>query len=457
MKDFLSKIVSEKQEKRDSLNSRLTEIRELVEKSEDAEEVKKLGEEFNQVEADLEIAEAELKEAQEKLDELEVVEEQSAEEPIAEPENEEPVAEEPVAEPEEERAEDWVTVEERDLTKVSSMEIRGGENMDKNLEYRKSFMEAVQTRNYAKLEKRADAYTFSTDVEYVIPENLVNDIITEISNRGYIYNLVNKTNFAVGQTIPVGMVAIEATWVGDANGSTQAEKSGEGLGSDVQKGGVQATIVFHNYKLRCVVGITHEAKIQSLEVFERKFIEQVAEAMLEKIEDAIVNGDGVNKPKGILKETANNSVEVEAAKDMDYKTLIQFVGKIPARYRKGAVIFMTQNTFYKCLAITDQAGQPVARVNAGVDGELKQYLFTTPVIFADEYLKDYEDTVAEDTIFGFAYNFKEYTLNTNYDLGISSRQVWENENHETKAVLACDGKAVTKYSLVTYVKKSASV
>ena len=164
MKDFLSKIVSEKQEKRDSLDSRLTEIRELVEKSEDAEEVKKLGEEFNQVEADLEIAEAELKEAQEKLDELEVVEEQPAEEPIAEPENEEPVAEEPVAEPEEERAEDWVTVEERDLTKVSSMEIRGGENMDKNLEYRKSFMEAVQTRNYAKLEKRADAYMLSLKI-----------------------------------------------------------------------------------------------------------------------------------------------------------------------------------------------------------------------------------------------------------------------------------------------------
>jgi len=456
MKDFLEKIVSEKEEKRNSLEARMNEIRELIENSEDVEEVKNLGAEFEQVEADLAIAEDELREAQEKLGELNVEEPIETEEPNEEePETEEEPVEEPTEEPEEERSNDWVTVEERDLTLISGQEKRGELNMDKNLEYRTKFMNAVQSRNYAELEKRADAYTFSTDVEYVIPENLVNDIITEISNRGYIYNLVNKTNFAVGQTIPVGMVAIEATWVGDEAGSTQAERSGEGLGSDVQKGGVQATIVFHNYKLRCVVGITHEAKIQSLEVFERKFVEQVAEAMLAKIEDAIVNGDGVNKPKGILLETANNSVEIEAGANLKYADLIKMVGKIPARYRKGAVIFMTQNTFYQCLSVTDLNGQPVARVNAGVDGELKQYLFTTPVIFADEYLADYADTVTEDTIFGFAYNFKEYTLNTNYDLGISSRTVWENENHETKAVLACDGKPVTKYSFVSFVKKTA--
>lgn len=319
-----------------------------------------------------------------------------------------------------------------------------------NLEYRKQFMEAVQSFNLSALEKRADAHTHTSDVEIVIPENLVNDIITEVQNRGYILSRVNKTNFAIGQKIPVGMTKIVATWVGTSDNPT-----GEGLGSDVQKSGVTTYVLFSNHKLRCVVGMTYEAGLQSLEIFERKFVQSVSDAMVEALEKAVISGDGINQPKGILLETpkTKQALTLAANTEFTFKNLLQFIGAVPAKYRSGAVVFATQATFFEWMGVTDLQGQPVARVNMGVDGSMTQSLFGMPVVFADEYLQDYVAGGGDAAnIFAFIYNFKEYTLNTNYDLGLAERTVWENENREIKAVMSADGKAVTINSLVTWTK-----
>lgn len=407
-------------------------------------EITDLKEEISKVEAEIE---EEDKAKEEKQDEENKAKEEKKEEEKTEPTSEEV-----------QRSNEWTKVNPENVKKVFSQENRGGKKMEKNIEQRKAFMDAIYSGNLSKLEKRTDAYTTTGDVQYVIPENLVNDIITEIEERGYILNKVTKTNFAVGQTIPVGLIQIKATWVGDTETGVGKNNTGEGLGSDVQKGGVKATVTFLNYKLRCEIGLTHEASIQSLPVFEKKFIEQVANAMVEAIETAIISGSGVNQPKGVLLETPRDgkALEIPANTKFTYKDLVKFVGAVPKKYRKGALIYCTQNTFYEWMSIVDDNGQPVAKVNYGTDGEIRQYLFNTEVIFADEYMNDYVASPTADTKFAFIYNFSEYTLNTNYDLGIATRQNWDNENHELKAVLACDGKAVTKYSLVTWTVKKAS-
>lgn len=469
IKDYLIKMIADKRAK-------IADLQKRGQESEDVNEVKAIINEVEEIKAEVSEAEAQLaaldekevvenipetpveeekeeekEEAAEETEEEEKSEEVEAEEHKEEKTTEEVKEEEKNEEPtsEEVRSSDeWAKVDADNLKVLASYEQRGGNKME-NLELRTAFMNAIQSGDLSKLEKR-DGYTTTGNVEYVIPENLINDIITEINERGYILNLCNKTNFAVGQTIPVGLISINASWVGTTDGSNN---SGEGLGSAVQAGGVESTVTFLNYKLRCVVGLTHEAGIQSLPIFEKKFVQQVADAMIEALETAVVSGTGINQPKGILTETPNEGKALEASK-LDYASALKFVGAVPKKYRKGAVAFMSQNTFYELMAITDQAGQPIARVNAGLDGDMKQYLFGMPVIFADEYLADFA-TAETDAKFAFIYNFKEYTLNTNYNLGISQRDVWENENREIKAVLACDGKAVTKHSLVT-IKKIVS-
>ena len=465
IKDYLIKMIADKRAK-------IADLQKRGQESEDVNEVKAIINEVEEIKTEISEAEAQLaaldekevvesipetpaeeeteeveteeekEEAAEETEEVEAEEhkeEETAEEVKEEEKNEEPTSEEVRS------SDEWTKVDASNLTSLATYEQRGGNKME-NLELRTAFMNAIQSGDLSKLEKR-DGYTTTGNVEYVIPENLINDIITEINDRGYILNLCNKTNYAVGQTIPVGLISISASWVGTTNGDNN---SGEGLGSSVQAGGVESTITFLNYKLRCVVGLTHEAGIQSLPIFEKKFVQQVSDAMIEALETAVVSGTGVNQPKGILLETPKSGKALDAA-ELTYADALKFVGAVPKKYRNGAVAFMSQNTFYDFMAIVDKNGQPVARVNAGVDGDMKQYLFGMPVIFADEYLADFA-TAETGATFAFIYNFKEYTLNTNYNLGISQRDVWENENREIKAVLACDGKAVTINSLVTLKK-----
>lgn len=48
-------------------------------------------------------------------------------------------------------------------------------------------------------------------------------------------------------------------------------------------------------------------------------------------------------------------------------------------------------------------------------------------------MKNYADTVEEDTIFAFIFNFKDYAMNSIYDIGIQKKQDWDTEDLLTKA------------------------
>lgn len=440
MNDLMQKLVD--------LRVKLQLAEKRYDESTDEKEVEELEKEITETKEEISKVESEI-ESEEKVEE-EKEEDKQEEQPKEETKEDDQITSEEV-----QRSAEWTKVEQGNLKQVFSTEERGGVKMDKNLEQRTAFMNAVYSGDYSKVEKRA--VTNTGNVSIVIPENLVNDIITEVKDRGYIISRCNKTNFAVGQTIPVGLLNITATWVGAKEG-TQLQKSGEGLGSSVQNGGVEAQIVFFNYKLRCEVALTYEAQIQSLPVFEQKFVQQVSDAMVDALEAAVVSGDGVNQPKGILMETprTGKALEIASGTKLTYEDIVKFVGAVPRKYRNGAVAFMTQNTFNSFMSIVDENGQPVAKVNTGVDGDLVYRLLGMPVELADEYLEDYALTVSEDTKFAFIYNFSEYTINTNYDLGIATKEDWDTEDKHIKAVMAADGKAVTKYSLVTFTKKASS-
>ena len=99
----------------------------------------------------------------------------------------------------------------------------------------------------------------------------------------------------------------------------------------------------------------------------------------------------------------------------------------------------------KFVGMVDKNGQPIARVNYGIAGKPERTLLGRDVIV-------YEPQAGSklgNTIDAFMFDFADYVLNTNYDLGIQHAKDWDNEDHKTKAVLACDGKVIDKTSLVT--------
>ena len=340
---------------------------------------------------------------------------------------------------------------------VATMGMRGAAKNDEediysSTEYRKAFQQYLMSGKMSE-EFRATTKTSDTNISTVIPTNLANKILEKFEQLGVIYNLVTKTNFPVGQTIPVDGVKPNATWVSEGNGSTPQGKT------------LSGNITFTHFKLRCEIRYTEEVATMTLPMFEALFVKQVSDAMLRAIEGAIMDGDGTSKPKGILTETAPTgqalTVAAGASNKLTYKLLCDAEAAIPVQYEGTAKWCMTKKTFMQFVGMTDTAGQPIARVNYGIAGKPERTLLGRDVVLyvpqSGSKLGNYEDaSTTADILFAFICDFGDYVLNENYNLGISHAKDWDNEDHKTKAVLACDGKLIVTDSLVTLTKTKSA-
>jgi len=396
MKEFLTNLIERKQSEMDELKKRSDE-------SQDLAEVRAIGE-------TLEKLANEIAEAKAQLEELDKEEEQPAEE-------------QPAEEEKAERSAIPAEAEVRNAQVVSTFNLGGKETMEnQNMEYRNAFMEYVLRGTPIPAELRADANTLTGDAGSVIPTHLVNEIIEKFDNVGMILPLITKTSYKAGVEIPTSSVKPVATWVS------------EGAGSDRQK---KATgkITFAYYKLRCEISMSMEVGTMALSAFEAKFVENVAKAMTYAVENAVINGTGSGQPKGILTEAG---ATVEGA--LKYDKVCEVEGAIPVEYETGAKWCMNKKTFLKFVAMVDQAGQPIARVNYGIAGKAERTLLGRDVVISPY--------VADDK--AFVFDFADYILNTIYDMGITKKQDWETEDLLTKAVMSVDGKVVDAGSLVIF-------
>lgn len=313
------------------------------------------------------------------------------------------------------------------------------EDMFASIDYRKAFMNNVIKGAAIPNEfLNANANTKTSDVGALIPTTVMEKIIEKLEATGMILPLVTRTSYKGGVTIPTSTVKPTATWVL------------EGAGSDKQKKTTTGTITFAYYKLRCAVSVSFETDNIALPVFETTLINNVVEAMTKALEQSIINGTGSGQPKGILKEEVaeEQKIAVAKAKGIEYKTLIDAEAALPLEYESGAVWCMTKKTFMEFIGMTDSNGQPIARVNYGINGKPERTLLGRQVILTN-YLPNYSTSVLEDTTFAFLFDFKDYILNTNYAMTIKKYEDNDTDDKVTKAIMLADGKVVDKNSLVT--------
>ena len=332
---------------------------------------------------------------------------------------------------------------ERNENKMNENAITHTSNIYDSIEYRTAFMHNVLegTPIPAKFANEAQS-TKTTDVAAVIPSTTMQRIVEKLEEHGQIYALVTKTNIKGGVTIPTSSAKPVATWVA------------EGAGSDTQKKST-GSITFSYFKLRCPISMSLEVSVVSLDFFETVFVNQVADAMIAAIETAIIKGDGTTRPKGILTETvvSGQNVDVALASGITYKTLWNMISKIPSGYRAGVKWFMNWSTFCTIQAMTDTQGQPIARVNYGINGSMQPSILGIPVVFSDD-IAAYTDTVSADTIVAFLFRPEDYILNTNLQMTVKRYEDNDTDDQVIKGIMLVDGKVIDKNSLVTLTKKS---
>lgn len=380
MRKFLEELIARKQ-------AELADLQKRSDASSDLAEVRSIG-------AQMASVKAELDEANAKLDELD----------------------------KEERSEVPATAQLVNGQVVN----RSSVSDEDDLEYRKAFMGFILRHTPIPAEMRENQNTTTSDVATVIPTVLVNRIIEKMDLVGGIMARINKTSIPAGIEIPTSTVKPVASWVNEGAGSYRQKKT-------------TSKISFTYHKLRCEISMTMEVGVMALSAFEAKFVENVAKAMIKAIEDAVINGNGSGKPKGILAETPVDGQAIETAA-LSYAKLCEIEAALPVEYEAGAIYCMNKKTFMKVAALVDDNGQPIGRVNYGIGGKPERFILGREVLV--------NENVEANVM--FIFDFNDYTLNIIYDMGIQKKQDWDTEDLLTKAVMSVDGKVTDKGSLVTF-------
>lgn len=320
------------------------------------------------------------------------------------------------------------------------------DDMYNTLEYRRAFMQNMLkgTPIPAKF-TNTDYTTTSTTAGTIVPTTLYEQIVTKLENSGDIYARVFKTSFPTALVIPTLSVKPTASWVDEDAGSARQK-----LTTD--------KVQFAGYKLECKAAFSLFMTTTSLDIFESQFIALISEAMVIAIETKIISGNGSGCPKGILAETPPTGQALTVAAGSNgkptYQLLMDSEAALPAPYKK-AVWLMTKKTFFAWMGITDDNGQPIARVNAGLSNAQEYTLNGRHVCLADGYMSDYAGTVSADTIFAALFDLGFYVFNV--VLGILIKRYIDEDTDNTilKAVMLADGKVIDKNSLVTLTKKAS--
>lgn len=311
------------------------------------------------------------------------------------------------------------------------------------LEKRTAFMEYILTGKVP--EKREDAITLTADASAVIPNTIMQRVIKELREYGQIWARVTKTNVKGGVSIPVATLKPKATWVG------------ENAVADKQKYPVNGKISFLYHKLQCRIAISLEVDTTTLEIFEDSLVDAMKEAMIVALEQAILNGTGEGQPLGITKHTDVKVVEMTEAEIGTYKGWIKAKKEVPASYKKRICFILNDADFTNHIeGMVDQNGQPVGRVNFGLNGEeTTKVLGKDAILVEDDYLPSF-DTAEVGTIFGVICDLSDYVFNSNMEIVIKRYFDEDTDQWTTKATLIGDGKMSSKQSVVL-LKKAAAV
>lgn len=320
------------------------------------------------------------------------------------------------------------------------------------MEYRRAFKNYVQNGTPSDLLKRAAGEQVSTDLGILLPSTVVQEIIKGVEGvYGQLYSRVKKTNVKGGVQYPIGAFTASMYWDGTAG--TDKE---HGVSEKQKAGGITAYIQFtyHIGEIRIAQSLLQT--VVTVEAFEREIVKALVEAYVKAMDDAILSGDGVKQPEGILTEAAKGSagriptknIITFTAEDMaDWKTWQKkLFAKVPLSMRSLRPEFvMTADTFEaNIMTLEDTNGRPVYRETYNPEtGDLVCKFKGRDVVLVEEGGFVSFDAASAGDYFGMMWvPEKAYAINSNLQFGYKKYFDEETNQTITKALVICDGKVL---------------
>ena len=270
----------------------------------------------------------------------------------------------------------------------------GNNNMPKEEKKRKNMSKEV--RSFLRYMMTAGKETRGVTLENgqaVVPEELDDEIITEMREVSDVMNFINLKN--VRGILRVGkMTAIEANQ--DEDGDTIAAK-----------GGTTTDVTFGSYRTSAKIELGVGLDAESIDAFREIVVSELALALAIKLESQIMQGTGTGEAKGMFVETYPTTQKVSVATaDFGHKALAGLKGKIRRAYGKRASYVVNTETFHdKIEGMVDANGRPIY-------DDATELLLKKPVIISDEAPKD-------KILFGYG---KRYWYNYNMAPQVASSE-----------------------------------
>ena len=413
MKDFLKKIISAKENRRN-------EIKNAVATAESADEVRALT-------AEMEKVTAELNEARTQLEKLEA-EERGAQNPPADA--------------------SLVNGGMNHLGTFAQGQNRS-ENPLESLEYRKAFKEYVVNGTAIPAEFRNGETISTNETGAAIPMTIMNEVINTVRKRyGNLYSKVKKITVQGGVEIPIGALSASFKWINES--TTSPRQKFDKLGK----------IVFNYHTAEIRISQTFLSRLVTLDAFEQKITEVIAIAYLEAMDYGIVNGSGDGSMLGILNDPrVTNTITMTAAQMNNWKAWRKdFFAKLPLGYRAGEFIFPLSTVESYLETMADNNNNPIFRQATGLvvnDGDAinpngtffgRAVSLVEPDIIADF------DTAQTGDVVGIFWQPEEYAINENF--GFTMRRYFDEETNEwvDKALVVVDGKVVNPTGYYKIIK-----
>lgn len=354
---------------------------------------------------------------------------------------------------EEARAAEPVKVDEKipEEREMKTLESFGKEERNENpletMEYRQAFMAFVQTG--APIEARAGVAASTADTGAAIPLTVMREVINTVRKRyGNLYRKVRKLNVQGGVQIPVGALQATFKWINESTVSPR------------QKAGELGKVVFGYNTLEIRIAQTFLASVVTLEAFEQKITEVIAEAYLQAMDLGIVAGSGDGTMTGILNDPrVTNTVTMTAAQIADWtQWRKRFFSQLPLGYRAGEFIFPLSTVESYLETMHDNNNNPIFRQATGLevnDGDAQnpngRFFGREISLVEPDILPDFDAAQAGDVI-GIYWQPNEYAINENF--GFTMRRYFDEETNEwvDKALAIVDGKVLNPTGFYKIVK-----
>ena len=341
-------------------------------------------------------------------------------------------------------------------------ENRDGENVLESTEYREAFRN-LWTRGVpipAELMSRARAYVATLPEEQragtpintsntaaVIPLTIMKEVINKIRTPfGNIYDNVRRVSVAGAVEYPIGEFEADFNWVT------------EGTVSPEQDIGAVGTVSFGYFEAELRIAQTFLSALLSIDAFETEISNVIARAYRKFMDNAIVNGDGKGKITG-LEAGTTKTITMTAAQLNDWRQWDKrFFAELVPGYEDGKFIFSRSTVIKYLKTMADANNRPLFYEATGLtvgDGDRvndrgfffgREILMTVPAI-----VKDF-DTINAGETFGYFFQPDNFVLNENFGFTVDRYYNYERRKWITVATVVVDGKPLNNTGFIKLVK-----